>query len=156
MMKRSPIAVLCLAIAACSGEGDDQPRLDADKIEAAIRAGMAESGLPLAEITCPPHRVQTAGDSFACPAVTQDGQKLAIVVAESADAGLSFHTPMIVTPTKIAARLAEKKLTDVRCAHPAMFVSEDAPVTCDARSDGKPVRLEFQAKKGGLSWVVKE
>jgi uncharacterized protein DUF4333 len=148
---------LGLALAACSTGSGDAPRLGTDKIESSIRAAMADRGVPLAEVNCPRDRAPKVGDTFKCPGTTTDGQKVTFDVTQTDDHGnLSWvHHAMIVEPAKYAARLAEDKLADVRCAHPAMVVAEDAPVTCDAVSDGKPVKLELQAKNGGLNWVVK-
>jgi hypothetical protein len=83
---RASLAGLALLAAAAGGCGTD--KIDTDRAERAIRAGITrQTGLKIASVSCPAEVEVRQGDTFNCVARATNGQRARVEVTQRDDEG---------------------------------------------------------------------
>jgi hypothetical protein len=86
VLAAGPAVGLALLAAAAGGCGKD--KIDTDRAEAAIRAGITrQTGVAISSVRCPAEVEARAGDTFRCVARARDGQRAQVEVTQRDDQG---------------------------------------------------------------------
>jgi hypothetical protein len=148
-----------LKLAACN------TRVDGKKVEAAIKSQAAEKNLELKTVTCPPTAPDTAGESFTCTAVDDQGTQsnVAVTVTNPKRVEVTWKMElrfekMDVIGDQLESLLEQrvKQKVDVTCPAKNIFVKPGVKFICDAKAgnEAKKVQLTFRDDTGACDVVV--
>ena len=143
--------------------------LDIDKVEGAIKTGLAEQlEIPFATVTCPESRTMKAGDAFECKAVAETGGDLTVQVTQNDDSGaISWKLTdgdkvlsLAKLEEQIKEGLARQLNVDaaVTCGGGKMRVAKAGQTlecTATAGAESRKVLVTMDDDKGNVTWVVK-
>ncbi|GAC1351883.1 MAG: hypothetical protein NVS3B20_03130 [Polyangiales bacterium] len=124
-------------------------KLDAKKVEAAIRDALEGKEVVLKSLHCPDQRPLRKGDTFDCQGETHEGQAITFTVQQrDSEGNIKWHLDGALVNEAKLGDLVEAKLgdgADIRCPSKVILLKKGETFTCDVEFRGKTRRVQLFA-----------
>jgi hypothetical protein len=140
------VAACAFALAACKN-------IDEKELENKIRNDMANQGLKLVSVTCPPGKPLRDGTRFDCQCTDERGTQSRVHIEAVNNHEVAWKLEnkfmrMNILGDGLEARLSKRlgKVVDVKCPSDNILIKKGVSLTCDVKVGDKDDKITLTAK----------